>query len=116
MWKCRRRCATDGALDMGAVPARQRAARRDTNSSQNTALTLRRRLDLRQDVGPRADGASASHISTATSSARVPASHPPPRCTMRPIGLAVALALSLSLAPLAAEAQTGQQAANVRKR
>ena len=24
---------------MGAVPARQRAARRDTNSSQNTALT-----------------------------------------------------------------------------
>jgi putative tryptophan/tyrosine transport system substrate-binding protein len=34
---------------------------------------------------------------------------------MRPIGLAVALALSLSLAPLAAEAQEAQQSAKVRK-
>ena len=42
-------------------------------------------------------------------SARLPSSRPQPRCSIRLIGLAVILAVSVLLAPLAAEGQQAQR-------
>src|SRR5262245_21309405 len=72
-----------------AAPAAATAGRR--LASEFPARSCRRANQL--------DNAAAScgqHCSV-----RLPASHPPPRCAMQRIGLAVVLALSMRLAPLA---------------